>query len=306
MITWIIIIAICVWAWNKFKKTSTVYPGFYSRNSWVKWNLILQVGVAIFVAASGNYMLNNGADFLMHDWAGDIAGLLGLSDIYQLAKDYGEFDDPDRMNRISDALSPLMKAAVISSICAFVVIINTIYTLINLKQRKYDENRYFYLSVINAIGIVISTYIVQTYGVRFQQDFIGASSSNATTFGLIYSIIVGGLLGFFLMKYKKGLAAIFQEHEESVIKPPVMSFSTGGSSIVTNTSESVAEKTKQCPYCGETILAVAKKCKHCGEWLPEEKVEETLEIKYIECPICGEDVEEGSTICPHCNEPITQ
>jgi hypothetical protein len=24
---------------------------------------------------------------------------------------------------------------------------------------------------------------------------------------------------------------------------------------------------RDCPYCGEQILAVAKKCKHCGEWL---------------------------------------
>lgn len=24
---------------------------------------------------------------------------------------------------------------------------------------------------------------------------------------------------------------------------------------------------RNCPYCGEEILAVAKKCKHCGEWL---------------------------------------
>lgn len=27
---------------------------------------------------------------------------------------------------------------------------------------------------------------------------------------------------------------------------------------------------KNCPYCGEEIMAVAKKCKHCGEWLTDE------------------------------------
>lgn len=29
-------------------------------------------------------------------------------------------------------------------------------------------------------------------------------------------------------------------------------------------------ETKNCPYCGEEILAGARKCKHCGEWLEEE------------------------------------
>ena len=30
-----------------------------------------------------------------------------------------------------------------------------------------------------------------------------------------------------------------------------------------------AQATKNCPFCGEQILAVAKKCKHCGEFLDE-------------------------------------
>ncbi|MDE7369893.1 MAG: zinc ribbon domain-containing protein [Muribaculaceae bacterium] len=28
---------------------------------------------------------------------------------------------------------------------------------------------------------------------------------------------------------------------------------------------------KQCPYCGEEIMATAKKCRFCGEWLEEQK-----------------------------------
>lgn len=37
---------------------------------------------------------------------------------------------------------------------------------------------------------------------------------------------------------------------------------------------------KNCPYCGEEILAVARKCKHCGEWLEEDDDdEEEVEIE---------------------------
>lgn len=34
------------------------------------------------------------------------------------------------------------------------------------------------------------------------------------------------------------------------------------------------EKTRNCPYCGEEIMADAKKCRHCGEWLEEEPIPE--------------------------------
>ena len=33
-------------------------------------------------------------------------------------------------------------------------------------------------------------------------------------------------------------------------------------------------KTKNCPYCGEEIMADARKCKHCGEWLEEDPIQE--------------------------------
>jgi len=41
------------------------------------------------------------------------------------------------------------------------------------------------------------------------------------------------------------------------------------------TKKKVAKK--ECPYCGEEILATAKKCKHCGEWLDEEIDDEEID-----------------------------
>jgi RNA polymerase subunit RPABC4/transcription elongation factor Spt4 len=56
---------------------------------------------------------------------------------------------------------------------------------------------------------------------------------------------------------------------------------------------------KQCPFCGEEILAAAKKCKHCGEWLAE-----TTPKEMTACPACGEMIEKGSRICPVCKESL--
>ena len=47
------------------------------------------------------------------------------------------------------------------------------------------------------------------------------------------------------------------------------------------------KETKNCPYCGEEILAIAKKCKHCGEFLDKKldkkKKKETIKVEGEGC-----------------------
>ena len=57
---------------------------------------------------------------------------------------------------------------------------------------------------------------------------------------------------------------------------------------------SETQETKACPWCGETILAVAKKCKHCGEYLTDERpqpvgtdTQAPSALIDVKCDYCG-------------------
>ena len=63
--------------------------------------------------------------------------------------------------------------------------------------------------------------------------------------------------------------------------------------------DTMAEGTKKCPYCAETILAVASKCKHCKSDLTLRQ-SNTNQTATRQCPKCKMIVDKEASVCPHC------
>ncbi|HEX4340963.1 MAG TPA: hypothetical protein VH062_33875 [Polyangiaceae bacterium] len=70
-------------------------------------------------------------------------------------------------------------------------------------------------------------------------------------------------------------------------------------------SDDTTRPTKDCPFCGESILAVAVKCKHCGEFLDGSRSDDEDETPAAK-PSPGPQIYAGGkgnapkVVCPHC------
>lgn len=168
------------------------------------------------------------------------------------------------------------------------------------KSRNYDRNTivppitaatvFSTIAVWNYVELVLSLAIMSA---KEHHD----DAMITLVIALNIAIIVGLVFAAIKVQKKYNIALLSFLGGGSVVHTRIPSLNTAMHNIT------AIPATKQCPYCGETIMGVAKKCKHCGEWIKEEDM--VVEVPKMNCPTCGEEIDATSTACPICNEAIT-
>lgn len=141
-----------------------------------------------------------------------------------------------------------------------------IYSLI--KEKIYSDSTIKTLSLVVSIfsGLLAWNILSLTSTLLFLSIFGKLLLKVGEGFTITLIIIVNIIILVWLIK-----AVIKTQKKFNKFLPEFMN-DNPKRTLSNNISLATGERTKKCPYCGETIIAVAKKCKHCGEWIKDEDV----------------------------------
>lgn len=204
---------------------------------------------------------------------------------------------PSVENKIGDEIFGHFFISFLALLFVAITTVLLIYRGLNFTKTSYKKLKKS--SIIATFIVVITTLICLIFDIYVSLEvFVFFLTSHGTIIALIVYV---------QLKYNEQLQQMYAttdgETYEHTVYNGVRNISKSLSSLIPNVSLSSKQDIKNCPYCGEKILAVAVKCKHCGEWLPKEQ---EVKKKLIPCPVCGEEIEEGTRICPYCNEEVNQ
>lgn len=210
---------------------------------------------------------------------------------------YGLALVPSVENKIRDGLGGHLIISFLALLFVTIITVLLIYRGLNFTKTSYKKLKKS--SIIATFIVVITTLICLIFDIYVSLEvFVFFLTSHGTIIALIVYV---------QLKYNEQLQQMYAttdgETYEHTVYNGVRNISKSLSSLIPTVSLSSKQDIKNCPYCGEKILAVAVKCKHCGEWLPKEQ---EVKKKLIPCPVCGEEIEEGTRICPYCKDCITK
>lgn len=204
---------------------------------------------------------------------------------------------PSVENKIGDEIGGHLIISFLALLFVAITTVLLIYRGLNFTKTSYKKLKKS--SIIATFIVVITTLICLIFDIFANLEVF--------VFFLIPHGTIIALIVYVQLKYSEQLQQMYAttdgETYEHTVYNGVRNISKSLSSLIPNVSLSSKQDIKNCPYCGEKILAVAVKCKHCGEWLPKEQ---EVKKKLIPCPVCGEEIEEGTRICPYCNEEVNQ
>lgn len=214
-----------------------------------------------------------------------------LNSLYELAF------APSVENKIGDEIVGHLIISFLALLFVAITTVLLIYRGLNFTKTSYKKLKKS--SIIATFIVVITTLICLIFDIFASlKVFVFFLTSHGTIIALIVYV---------QLKYNEQLQQMYAttdgETYEHTVYNGVRNVSKSLSSLIPTVSLSSKQDIKNCPYCGEKILAVAVKCKHCGEWLPKEQ---EVKKKLIPCSVCGEEIEEGTRICPYCNEEVNQ